>query len=83
MAPHHGLPMMVNPLAEWSVSESAVKVDDADDGMLGRGAFGEVRKCQWRGMQAVFKLLHTINEDVRPAHSAYPLVSPPLSICFF
>ncbi len=50
--------MSSNP---WEFEESEVEVDESAKGLLGKGAYGEVRKGRWRGLPVAAKRLHALS----------------------
>ena len=44
----------------WQFPDSEVRVITGDEGVLGKGAYGEVRKGTWRGIPIAAKRLHML-----------------------
>ena len=45
---------------QWRFPESDLSLS-GDDTLLGKGAYGEVRRCEWRGTEVAGKRLHALN----------------------
>jgi serine/threonine protein kinase len=46
--------------SEWEFDESELEVDGDIKSLLGRGAYGEVRRGKWRGISVAAKRLHAL-----------------------
>lgn len=51
----------------WQFPDAEVRVSTSDDGLLGKGAYGEVRKGVWRGIPIAAKRLHLLTTGKPPA----------------
>lgn len=49
--------------AQWALPSDALTVDRGDGGLLGKGAYGEVRRATYRGLPAAAKRLHALTGD--------------------
>lgn len=47
----------------WAYPESSVVLASGEEGVLGRGSYGEVRRATWCGMQVACKRLHNFGAD--------------------
>jgi serine/threonine protein kinase len=48
---------------DWAYPVQEIAIDNSDDGILGKGAFGIVRKARWCGSEVAVKQLHA--QDVQ------------------
>lgn len=39
------------PANEWAFASSEVLIEEGEDGVLGRGSYGEVRAATWKGIR--------------------------------
>ncbi|CAN0141662.1 unnamed protein product [Pylaiella littoralis] len=53
---------------EWAFPASEVCIEQGEDGVLGRGSYGEVRVATWRGLRVAAKQLHALS-GIQPEES--------------
>ncbi|CAM9215529.1 unnamed protein product, partial [Laminaria digitata] len=46
---------------EWAFASSEVLIEQGEDGVLGRGSYGEVRAATWKGIRVAAKQLHALS----------------------
>ncbi|CAN0341971.1 unnamed protein product, partial [Ectocarpus sp. 12 AP-2014] len=46
---------------EWAFTTSEVSIQQGEEGVLGRGSYGEVRVATWRGVRVAAKQLHALS----------------------
>ncbi|CAM9665429.1 unnamed protein product, partial [Scytosiphon promiscuus] len=47
---------------KWALPTSEVSIEEGEEGVLGRGSYGEVRAATWRGVRVAAKQLHALGE---------------------
>ncbi len=54
----------------WQFPDSEVRISESEDAVLGKGAYGEVRRGHWRGIPVAAKRLHMLSSGTGPASAA-------------
>ena len=62
--------------AEYRIALADVEVIEGRDGLIGRGALGEVRRGRYAGTEVALKGLHMLRTDDEAAHAMGGALAP-------
>lgn len=55
----------------WQFPDSEVRISESEDAVLGKGAYGEVRRGYWRGIPIAAKRLHMLSNGTGSVPAAW------------